>query len=242
MTFRRPRRVRQRGIALVEMALFSVIAATLIAAVLRGQEMVENARVRAVILQQENARSAYFSFQDRFRALPGDFAYATANIRGVLLNGNGNGLIEPNGTPQGAAGTPYEVILAWDHLSKAGFLGNYEFDLNDRSKSNPFNIYGGYLDIGYDVAYGDPAVTGKPPRHTVKTGHNIPAAVLAEADRKVDDGNGLSGAFQFSNHAWCASCQQPPGPGQPGQCIDGAGNWAPTSPTTSRNCGAASFL
>jgi hypothetical protein len=238
----RSRRARQHGVALVEVALFSLIAAALVTAVIRGQELVESARVRAVILQQESARSAYFAFQDRFRALPGDYAYATANIRGVTVNGNGNALIEPNGAPLGASGTPYEVILAWDHMSKAGFLGNYEFDLNDRSRSNPFNIYGGYLDIGYDNTYGDPGVPGRPLRHTLKTGHNIPASVLAEADRKIDDGNGLTGTFQFSNHAWCASCQQPAGPGQPGQCIDAAGIWAATTGTTSRNCGAASFL
>ena len=38
------------------------------------------------------------------------------------LNGNGNGLVEP-----GTGGAIHEEILAWQHLSAAGFLrGNYQ--------------------------------------------------------------------------------------------------------------------
>ena len=38
------------------------------------------------------------------------------------------------------------------------------------------------------------------PRHNLKTGAQIPAIILAEIDRKVDDGVASTGSFRFSAH------------------------------------------
>ena len=47
----------------------------------------------------------------------------------------------------------------------------------------------------YDNAYG----TGTPvARHNIKTGNQVPSDILAEIDRKIDDGNPVGGIFQFS--------------------------------------------
>ncbi len=110
-----------KGFTLIEIAIVLVIIGLLLGGVLKGQELITGARVRNLISQQDGIKAAFFGFQDRYRALPGDYAAASTNINGVTITGDGNGRIEgPN-----AAGT-YETLLAWNHLTAAGFLnGSY---------------------------------------------------------------------------------------------------------------------
>ena len=106
---------RSAGFTLVETAIVLVIIGLLIAAVIQGQELIRSARVRNLIAEQEAVSTAILGFQDRFRALPGDYREATINIRGAGADGNGNGIIED-------VGAVPEYILVWTHLSAAGFL------------------------------------------------------------------------------------------------------------------------
>ena len=98
----------------------------------------------------------------------------------------------------------------------------------------PANPYVRYIQVIYDAVYG----TGAPaPRHNIKTGNGIPSEILAEIDRKIDDGNPVGGVFQFSTYIGGAGGTAPTG-GAAGQCYVGV-VW--TAPTVS-NCGAASLL
>jgi hypothetical protein len=139
--------------------------------------------------------AAVLGFQDRYRALPGDYADAGTAIacNPACLNGNGNGRIDD-------AGTPPEFILAWAHLSGAGFL-NASFAATSASASpepgnTPRNVYGGYMQLVFDNLW---AYSGNPAkRHNIKTGNGIPVDLIAELDRKVDDGLPTSGRVQFT--------------------------------------------
>src|SRR5215475_12167049 len=114
-------RSMSKGFTLIEIAIVLVIIGLLLGGILKGQELITGARVRNLISQQDGIKAAFFGFQDRYRALPGDYAVANANIAGVNIVGDGNGRIDaPN-----LAGT-HEEILAWNHLTAAGFLnGSY---------------------------------------------------------------------------------------------------------------------
>ena len=116
---------RGRGFTLLETAIVVVTLGFLMVGVLKGQELIQGARVHSLIAQQDGIKVAFFAFYDRYRALPGDYAAASANIScgaSACLNGNGNGHIEA-----GTGGAIHEEILAWQHLSAAGFLqGNYQ--------------------------------------------------------------------------------------------------------------------
>ena len=68
------------GLTLVEAAVVLVMLGLLVQVVLQGRELVQNARVRDIIAQQGAAESAFLAFQDRFRALPGDYPNASTNI------------------------------------------------------------------------------------------------------------------------------------------------------------------
>jgi prepilin-type N-terminal cleavage/methylation domain-containing protein len=190
---------RSRGFTLIEIAIVLVIIGLLLGGVLKGQELITSARVRNLISQQDGVKAAFFGFQDRYRALPGDYGSASININcaGGCLNGNGNGRIEQNAGDR-------EDIIAWSHLTAAGFLnGSYTAasgsatDPSDTSApKNPYSIY---LQIVYDGVYGT-GTTGapRPAKHNLKTGGQIPVEIIAEVDRKIDDGKPYSGAFQFS--------------------------------------------
>jgi prepilin-type N-terminal cleavage/methylation domain-containing protein len=188
---------KQHGFTLIEIAIVLVIIGLLLGGILKGQELITNARVRNLISQQDGIKAAFFGFQDRYRALPGDYTLATTNIPNVSTAaacGNGNG----NGNGQ-VATVNAENILAWDHLSKAGFItGSFTCaGTTESPTSAPTNPYTRYFQLVFDNVYADPTPT---PRHNVKTGNLIPSDILAEVDRKVDDGNAQSGAFRFSSY------------------------------------------
>jgi hypothetical protein len=65
--------------------------------VLTGQQLIRNAKVRNLIVQQDGAKTAFFAFEDRYRALPGDYRQASTNINcGALPCPNGDGEIKEN--------------------------------------------------------------------------------------------------------------------------------------------------
>src|SRR5262245_60635366 len=199
---RRTNRAANRGLTLVEMAIVMTITGLLVEALVAGQGLIRNARVHDIVSQQSAVESAFQAFQDRFRALPGDYSAASTNINcgaTPCLNGNGNWRIEP-----GSGGAIHEEILAWQHLSAAGFLrGSYAMANAGVSAlapdNTPVNVFDGYLEIVYDSNWG---YSGNPiSRHNIKTGNDIPAGVLAEVDGKIDDGLPGSGRFRFSTYA-----------------------------------------
>jgi prepilin-type N-terminal cleavage/methylation domain-containing protein len=182
----------QQGFTLIEIAIVLVIIGLLLGGILKGQELITSARVRNLISQQDGVKAAFFGFQDRFRALPGDYIGATANIQGVTQIGNGNGRIEATGA------TINESYAVWEHLARAGFInGNYVYAAAIGETVSPKNPYGQYVQLGYDNTYYLAAGTA-PLRHNLKTGNQIPVEIIAEVDRKVDDGLPGSGSFVFT--------------------------------------------
>jgi prepilin-type N-terminal cleavage/methylation domain-containing protein len=230
---------KQAGFTLIEIAIVLVIIGLLLGGVLKGQELITSARVRNLISQQDGVKAAYFGFLDRFRYLPGDYSLASTNIANVAAGANGNG----NGQIQSVlgGGTIDEHISVWDHLSKAGFInGSYTYAaLPETSDSVPTNAYAyvRYIQVIYDNVYGTGAGAV---RHNVKTGNQIPSYILAEIDRKIDDGNPVGGMFQFSTYNGGQGGIAPTPTGAGGCYVAGPPpSWG--APTVS-NCGGASLL
>jgi len=228
-------RKQQQGFTLIEIAIVLVIIGLLLGGVLKGQELITSARVRNLISVQDGVKAAFFGFQDRFRAYAGDYTLATTNITGVSTaacnggNGNGNGRI--------VSTENNENILVWEHLSKAGFInGTYVCAAAAADATNPKNPYGVFLDLAYDSVYGLAAIT----KHNLKSGGQIPVEIIAEVDRKIDDGAPYTGSFQYSTYVGNGTALTAPGATA---CISAAaltGVWQPTAGNT--NCGAASVF
>ena len=87
---------KQAGFTLVEIAIVLVIIGLLLGGVLKGQEMIENARIKAVVGDMNGIATAYTSYVDRYRAVPGDEPAATMTNRGWLgtIGGNNNGRLD----------------------------------------------------------------------------------------------------------------------------------------------------
>jgi prepilin-type N-terminal cleavage/methylation domain-containing protein len=124
-----------KGFTLVELAIVMTIIGLLIGGVLKGQEMIQNARVTATIAQVDSYRAAIAAFRDRYDQLPGDFSAALIRLPGCTagnfcMNGNGNSII--GGDPPVSAATynqagitslpEVETSMFWKHLALADLI------------------------------------------------------------------------------------------------------------------------
>ena len=218
---------KNSGFTLIEIAIVLVIIGLLLGGVLKGQELINNAKVRNIISQQDSYKAAFFAFQDRFRALPGDYNAASTNIPGVTAAQNGDGNSQINTT--GACGN--EPVVAWVHLARAGFIsGNFNGTCTTApaADNSPTNPYGGVVQMIFDNNFQG----GTSNAHNVKTGDLIPANIISEIDRKIDDGFPGTGIFRFSQ--WAVGTAP-----VPGNCVNAGPpvEWKATGGES--NCGGA---
>ncbi|HEV2611820.1 MAG TPA: prepilin-type N-terminal cleavage/methylation domain-containing protein [Noviherbaspirillum sp.] len=110
----------QSGFTLVEIAIVLVIIGLLLGGVLKGQEMIENSRIKSVVNDMNGVSAAYNSYFDRYRAIPGDEVAATLTARGWAGGsfGNGNGALGI--TPAQAFTNGGEQPALWRSLRASG--------------------------------------------------------------------------------------------------------------------------
>ncbi len=103
----------QAGFTLVELAIVMIIIGLLIAGVLKGQELIGNARVTATVAQLKAIDAAMSTFKDTYSALPGDIvnpANRVPNCAGDCIAGagagNGDGVLGTAAAPASFAAAP----------------------------------------------------------------------------------------------------------------------------------------
>ena len=187
----------QSGFTLVEIAIVLVIIGLLLGGILKGQELVQNARVRNLADQQNGVAAAYFAFQDRYRALPGDYAQAAANIPNSV-NANCGGACVLGDSQI----TANERVFAWHHLTNAGFISCPVCAADPTASAgtpgannSPVNAYNGFMLLEWNNNYAGNAVNV----NHLKSGLQVPSNIMAEVDRKLDDGSPTTGHFRSSN-------------------------------------------
>lgn len=211
---------RNQGFTLVEIAIVLVIVGLLIGGVLKGQALISSAKSNSIIKKMQSLQTAYYSFQDRYSALPGDMANASVIVGSTAVNCStrcGNGQL--NGWQNAS--------LAFNHLSAAGLYSGPapggELTTVPSISEAPDNSYGGAMFIMFwnQVA----TTTTRRNETAVFTGRNMPASVLAEIDRKIDDGAPQTGTFRAAWPNWNG-----------GRCYDTANN---TWNVEGTDCGGA---
>lgn len=108
----------QRGFTLIEIAIVLVIIGLLLGGVLKGQEMINDARIRNIEKDLDGIAAAIYTYQDRYKALPGDDKNAATRWTDSA-KGDGDGKLE--GKFDSATDTDESRIL-WSHLRHAGLL------------------------------------------------------------------------------------------------------------------------
>ncbi|HTS52404.1 MAG TPA: hypothetical protein VMH26_03955, partial [Burkholderiales bacterium] len=77
-----------------------------------------------------------------------------------------------------------------------------------------------------------------PSKHNLKTGSQVPVEIIAEVDRKIDDGQPYTGGFQFSTYVPLPSFTAPVA--NPNGCVTAGGTWDINGGST--NCGGVSLF
>ena len=138
----------------------------------------------------------------------------------------------------------HEEILTWMHLASAGFLnGSYQMTAGETTPTevnNPRNPYNIFLQFVNDTNYYD---TSAPPinKLNLKSGSQIPVEIVAEVDRKIDDGHAQRGSFRFSTYNGTGTALPGPGGAGSGACVNGANQtWFISEGQA--NCGGTSLF
>lgn len=166
------------GFTLVEIAIVMVIIGLLIGGVLKGQEMIKNAKIKRVVKTSDEIRAAVFTYQDRFGYYPGDDPLATTHLAGAagVVNGNGNGQI---------AGAEDEDVFI--HLATVGLISGSPTDYAAAFPSHPF---GGRYYVLYQNR------NGKASNWITYTLMPVDAAIAT--DTSLDDGVYNTGSIRAS--------------------------------------------
>jgi prepilin-type N-terminal cleavage/methylation domain-containing protein len=184
----------QRGFTLVEIAIVLVIIGLLLGGILKGQEMINQARIKNVINDFNGITAAVNSYQDRYRAVPGDDQGATARWTvAAPAGGNGNGIIaglyNANNTA-GTGGAPAaaaESNLFWQHLRLAGFVSGATAGLG--SGTPPPNATGGIVGVETGVT----GTNGMGFTSLIICTSNLPDKIAIAVDTQMDDANSTTG-------------------------------------------------
>ena len=186
----------QSGFTLVEIAIVLVIIGLLLGGVLKGQELVNSAKVKNLANDFRSISSFVYAYQDRFRALPGDDRSANTHVNGgtnattPVAADVGNARI--NGNWNSNTNTD-ESFLFWQHVRLAGLAtGTPDTASNDYI---PRNAEGGRIGITGDAILTTP--TTPYPASFYICSQGIQGRYARQIDTTIDDGNTQTGSVRI---------------------------------------------
>ena len=171
----------QKGFTLVEIAIVLVIIGLLLGGILKGQEMIAQAKIKNVVADFSGISAAYYGYQDRYRAIPGDDPNAGTRWSGAIAGG-GNGVV--GGTynadcPVTAVSGTAESCTWWDHLRRAGFVAG-------TGAQQPFNALTGKIGVQTGDGAGGTALSGF--GGLIVCSSNLTDKIAIAVDTQMDDG------------------------------------------------------
>jgi len=196
----------QSGFTLIEIAIVLVIIGLLLGGVLKGQELINSAKVKNLATDFRNIPVFIYGYQDKYKALPGDDANIATHLSGGVapvacapvaagLCAPGNGIID--GAWNAAAVTD-ESYVFWQHVRLAGLTAGST--TTGAADYLPVNAVGGNIGIqsGTTVVANSPVKDsgGVAIRGTyIICSPNILGKFAKQLDIQLDDGNTATGSM-----------------------------------------------
>lgn len=217
---------KNTGFTLVELAISLMVIGLLIGGVLKGAEVVENARVNKVVRQLQSFSAATTDFMNQYGSLPGDMMTSSTRLPGCTTSpcnvaGNGDG--EIGGLVGGAwvGSTTAEYNTYFYHLQAAGYLAVDPMTVAGTAITNAMKmpINDGFY-YSRAIAVGIAPDTTAPMQSLMLTrlmsspaGFTTPwldgngpvtPAQAAQIDRKIDNGSPITGSVvAYSGGTYC---------------------------------------
>lgn len=194
-------RRHQSGFTLIEIAIVLVIIGLLLGGILKGQELINSARVKNLATDFRNIPLFIYGYQDKFRSLPGDDNAAVAHVGTPTITpgvGNGNGVINGNWFSTTATD---ESVIFWQHVRLAGLApGLTTIPTTLPGDYNPKNASGGIIGIqsGTTTTAAAPIVgaDGKAIGGAyIICSTSILGKFVKQLDIQADDGNTAAGSM-----------------------------------------------
>lgn len=195
-------RSQQSGFTLVEIAIVLVIIGLLLGGILKGQELINSAKVKNIANDFRVIPTYIYAYQDKFKSLPGDDASVVSHVTGATLattpaGKQGNGVID--GLWNTATNTD-ESYLFWQHVRLAN-LASGPTVVTDPAYI-PTNATGGQIGISsaqdaqiqIDNLAANPT---NPMRGTYQVcSKGILGKFAKQLDIQMDDGNTAGGSMR----------------------------------------------
>ena len=187
-------RSQQSGFTLVEIAIVLVIIGLLLGGILKGQELINSAKVKNLANDFRVIPTYIYAYQDKFKSLPGDDSQVVAHVAGSTLAttpaaSQGNGVI--NGNWNSNTNTD-ESFLFWQHVRLSNLAAG-PTDVTDPTYL-PKNAVGGNLGIS-SATSAQIQVTGMTGTYQVCS-KGILGKFAKQLDVQMDDGNETTGSMR----------------------------------------------
>jgi prepilin-type N-terminal cleavage/methylation domain-containing protein len=187
---------QQSGFTLVEIAIVLVIIGLLLGGILKGQELINSAKVKNLANDFRVIPTYIYAYQDKFKAIPGDDSAAAAHMSGctgTCANGNGNGLI--NGPWKPTAATD-ETQQFWAHVRIANLAAGPTTwtAVNVGDPFTPKNAVGGQLGVS-SATSGQVQIANMTGTYQICSA-GILGKFAKQLDVQMDDGDTTTGSMR----------------------------------------------
>lgn len=181
---------KQAGFTLIELAIVLVIIGLLLGGVLRGQELINSAKVKNLAADFRNVPVYIYGYQDKFRAMPGDDLTAVTHLGATATNApaatGGNASI--NGVWDSNTNND-ESVLFWQHVRLAN-LAPGPTVIGSVPAFVPTNSNGGRIGVSSTAP-----ITGMTGSFFMCSA-GIEAEFALQIDTTVDDGDTTTGSMR----------------------------------------------